>query len=329
MKENTNDSHKFINYHTIKILMILLILIILVFTIYKMYFAPGPTEIIFDPNKNYTYDIKDNTLYLLSEEGVEQSYKCLNECVFYSDVDLEYKNNGIVLLKDKEDIYLFDLIKNKKISENYLDIKYILDAENNIKLFKVTNKNKKEGIIDLNGTILVNLNYENLGKLHNDEFINYTFADKLIAARNSKAWGAVSLENGAGLIDFQYEDIKISPFNKIAVKELEKWYLVDNYNKRLIFDAYEGIFIFNKYTVVILDKELYLLDQKEEIISNKLQVYSEIDPWGSSEISGAKPYIEEDILYVLIDVPLEDKKDEFEKVKYYYDIEEKELKLYE
>ncbi|HHX33408.1 MAG TPA: hypothetical protein GX713_04210 [Mollicutes bacterium] len=329
MEEKSSEEHRFFNKKTIIILFIFLILVILVFIIYKLFFAPSPTEITYDPNKNYSYDIKENTLYLLSEDGVEQSYKCDGKCSFYLDNDLEYKKEGKVLLKDEDNVYLYDLIKDKKISSNYKDIKYILDEEEKIKLFKVTNHSDKDGIIDLNGTVLVNLNYEKLGKVHNDEFINYSYENNQIAAKNSKAWGVVALDSGAGLIDFQYEDIKLSPYERIAVKELDKWYLVDNVNKRLLFDSFDSIFIYEKYTIVILNKELYILDQDEKVISNKIPTFYEIDPWGLSLINGVYTYIEEDILYILIDTPSEEDEEEIDLIKYYYNEDNKEIIIYE
>lgn len=300
-------------------IILFLLFIAIVVCSYYFYQAYNKDDIIYDENKNYTYEIKENTLYLNSESGIEQTYKCLEECDFYTtDNNEQYYEKGKVLLQDGEYIYLYNLLRNSK-SDNFYNLEFILDEKNEKpKLFKVTDYYDKVGIIDLNGNVLISPIYNELGNLKNGKLTNYSFEKNYITAKRGDKWGMVSLNNGKGLIDFQYDEIKISPYNKLAVKEGKLWYLVDNMNKRVIHKGFDSIDIYEEYVLISENRELYLVNLLGNIMSNKLVLYFD-------EGTGYTSYFEDEVLYVLVDRPVVTGDDEVQKIKYFYDVEEKEF----
>ena len=141
-------------------------------------------------------------------EDCEIMYKCKNECVIYSRDNMKgYFYNGKILLQDGIVIYLYDLLNNKKLSANYNWIDYIFDDEgteiSNIKMFKVKDSYSKQGIIDTNGSVLVSVTYDELGKTIDENLLNYSYKKNYITAKSGGKWGLVALNSGKGLIDFQ------------------------------------------------------------------------------------------------------------------------------
>ncbi|MDD4706080.1 MAG: WG repeat-containing protein [Bacilli bacterium] len=315
----------------INVFLMLLLFIILgcLYYFYLMY--NNEDEIVYDENKKYTYEIKENTLYLNSNEGIEQSYKCKEDCVIYTtSSNKQYYDKGKVLIKDGESIYLYNLLKNKKISGYYNRVDFILNKEGtSIELFKVNDSFGKQGIIDLDGNILVDMIYEELGKSLDEKFINYSLEKNYITAKLNSKWGMISLNNGKGLIDFQYEDIVITPYNKLVVKEGKLWYLVDDLNKKIIPKGYDFIFVHKDYLVVTENSQVFVLDLIGNVISNKLDIYYKVDPWATITLHGIQSYEENDIIYILVDVPVDIKAGTSKSEKYYYDLESKEIIKYE
>lgn len=315
----------------INIFLVLLLggIIVAVYNFYLLYNEDD--NITLDNNKNYTYEVRENTLYLSSEEGIEQSYKCINDCEIYtSNANKQYYDQGKVLLKDGDNIYLYSLIKNKKISGNYNRVDFIMNEDQTeIHLFKVNDFFGKQGIIDLNGNILVDMIYDELGKNLDEKFINYSLEKNYITAKLNSKWGMISLNNGKGLIDFQYQDIITTPYNKLIVKENKAWYLVDDLNKKIIPYGYESIFVYDNCLVVTDKSKVFLVDLIGNIISNKIDIYYKVDPWAVITIHGVQTYKEAGVIYLLIDVPVNINSGTSKQVKYYYDSDSQEIIKYE
>ena len=318
---NTYKKHMLIN---IFLVVLFLIIIACIYYFYKLY---KEDEIPYDETKNYTYEVRENTLYLNSEEGVIQSYKCNSECEIYTtSANKQYYDKGKVMLKDGDYVYLYNLLKNKKVSGNYNRTDFIMNKnDTKVELFKVNNSFGKQGIIDLNGKILIDLIYDELGKNLDDLFLNYSFEKNYITAKLSSKWGMVSLSNGKGLIDFQYDDIKITAFNKLIIKEGGLWFLVDEVNKRIIPKGYNSIDVYEDYLVVTENSQVFVIDLLGNIISNKVDIFFKADPWATITVHGIQTYEEEGKLYILIDIPIDTNAGTSKTEKYYYNIEAKSI----
>lgn len=264
-------------------LFLLLLFVAIVFVFYQFYIKYNSNTP--NVNKNYFYEINNNEVFLYSSDGLLNSYKCQNECVIYQGKRSDgYFYQGRIMLQDGEVIYLYDLLNNKKLSGNFTAVDFILDGEGNaltnIKLFLVMNDTNKYGIMNLNGTLQVNLNYEALGNFdQNEELMNYSYANNYITAKANDKWGLISLDNGKGLIDQQYEDIRLSSYHKFMVKDQGLWYLVTESNIKLLNEGYEYLDVYENYLVVVMNNQVFITDLAGNIVSDKKDLSLPIDPW--------------------------------------------------
>lgn len=301
------------------------------FLVYKTF----DTEVKYDPKKNYSYKIIDNVVELEVDGQILTNYKCKASCEIYTRNGeiVGYFNKGKILLQEGLNIFLYDLLNNKKVSDFYNRVDYIYDGNGsnveNIKMFKATDTFSKHGIIDLDGNIKVDLIYDELGKLYGKELINYSYPKNYITAKTGKKLGVVALTNGKGLIDFQYKDIKISSYGKLAVKEGNLWSVVDEANKRLIGKGYSSIDIFKDNYVVSEGGKAFVIDSLGNVNSNKIDLYYNVDPWATITVKGLSTSLEDGILYLYVDVPIDTNAGTYKMVKYIYDKENKELKVAE
>lgn len=320
------NSKEYKQHRLINIFLVVLFLVIIGcgYYFYKMF---NKDDITYDENKNYTYEVRENTLYLNSEDGIIQSYKCNNDCEIYtSNANKTYYDKGKVMLKDGDNIYLYNLLKNKKVSGNYNRVDFIMNKDDSkVELFKVNNSFGKQGIINLNGNILIDLIYDELGKSLDEIFLNYSFEKNYITAKLSSKWGLVSLNNGKGLIDFQYDDIKLAPYNNLIVKEGGLWFLVNELNKKIIPKGYSSIDVYENYLVVSENSQIFIVDLLGNVISNKLDIYYKVDPWATITVHGLQTYEEAGILYLIIDIPIDINVGTSKTEKYYYDKDIKEI----
>lgn len=320
------NSKEYKQHRLINIFLVVLFLVIIGcgYYFYKMF---NKDDITYDENKNYTYEVRENTLYLNSEDGIIQSYKCNNDCEIYtSNANKTYYDKGKVMLKDGDNIYLYNLLKNKKVSGNYNRVDFIMNKDDSkVELFKVNNSFGKQGIINLNGNILIDLIYDELGKSLDEIFLNYSFEKNYITAKLSSKWGLVSLNNGKGLIDFQYDDIKLAPYNNLIVKEGGLWFLVNELNKKIIPKGYSSIDVYENYLVVSENSQIFIVDLLGNVISNKLDIYYKVDPWATITVHGLQTYEEAGILYLIIDIPIDINVGTSKTEKYYYDKDTKEI----
>lgn len=293
----------------------------IIFLFGVFYFINKEKEPTLDENKIYTYEVIDNIVYLKSDEEIIGTYNCISNCELYKDIkNMEFTQKGKVLIKEEENIFLYNLISNKKQSDNFKDVNYILN-NNKIELFIIKDSFGRQGIVDLNGNVKVNYIYNELGKETNNDFINYSYIDNYITAKSGDKWGLISLNNGKGLIDFQYDDFIITPYNKFVVKESGLWELVDNSNKKIITKAYDSIKPHEKYIVVSEKNNAFVLDELGNIISNKIKLTEKYNPW--NDIKGIDSYEEEGELYLVIDIKIND--DDYIKETYFFNKELNEL----
>ena len=242
------------------IIIVVLILVVLVIGIYTAYYIFKNKD---KKDTNYYYKVDNNSIMLLSNDKIVNFYNCNGECSVYEN----YFVNGRLLLNDNGKIYLYDLVKGSKLSQEY-DKLYFVKDDSTVKYF-VVNNGSLYGVMDLNGNVTVNLNYEELGSIKEDAVSNFDVANDLISAKSNGLYGVVSLSNGKGVIDFQYESINISN-NKIIVKESGKWYLIGKDNRKIIKTGYDEIITLMENNIVKDNNSIYLIDEQGNILSDKL-----------------------------------------------------------
>ena len=243
------------------IIIVVLILVVLVIGIYTAYYIFKNKD---KKDTNYYYKVDNNSIMLLSNDKIVNFYNCNGECSVYEN----YFVNGRLLLNDNGKIYLYDLVKGSKLSQEY-DKLYFVKDDSTVKYF-VVNNGSLYGVMDLNGNVTVNLNYEELGSIKEDAVSNFDVANDLISAKSNGLYGVVSLSNGKGVIDFQYDDIKISS-GKIGAKTQDKWYLIGLDNRKISKLAFDEIILGENRSLVRDKNTIYFIDSSDgNILSEKL-----------------------------------------------------------
>ena len=243
------------------IIIVVLILVVLVIGIYTAYYIFKNKD---KKDTNYYYKVDNNSIMLLSNDKIVNFYNCNGECSVYEN----YFVNGRLLLNDNEKIYLYDLVKGSKLSQEY-DKLYFVKDDSTVKYF-VVNNGSLYGVMDLNGNVTVNLNYEELGSIKEDAVSNFDVANDLISAKSNGLYGVVSLSNGKGVIDFQYDDIKISS-GKIGAKTQDEWYLIGLDNRKISKLAFDEIILGENRSLVRDKNTIYFIDSSDgNILSEKL-----------------------------------------------------------
>lgn len=243
------------------IIIVVLILVVLVIGIYTAYYIFKNKD---KKDTNYYYKVDNNSIMLLSNDKIVNFYNCNGECSVYEN----YFVNGRLLLNDNEKIYLYDLVKGSKLSQEY-DKLYFVKDDSTVKYF-VVNNGSLYGVMDLSGNVTVNLNYEELGSIKEDAVSNFDVANDLISAKSNGLYGVVSLSNGKGVIDFQYDDIKISS-GKIGAKTQDKWYLIGLDNRKISKLAFDEIILGENRSLVRDKNTIYFISSSDgNILSEKL-----------------------------------------------------------
>lgn len=243
------------------IIIVVLILVVLVIGIYTAYYIFKNKD---KKDTNYYYKVDNNSIMLLSNDKIVNFYNCNGECSVYEN----YFVNGRLLLNDNGKIYLYDLVKGSKLSQEYNKLYFVKD-DSTVKYF-VVNNGSLYGVMDLNGNVTVNLNYEELGSIKEDAVSNFDVANDLISAKSNGLYGVVSLSNGKGVIDFQYDDIKISS-GKIGAKTQDKWYLIGLDNRKISKLAFDEIILGENRSLVRDKNTIYFIDSSDgNILSEKL-----------------------------------------------------------
>lgn len=243
------------------IIIVVLILVVLVIGIYTAYYIFKNKD---KKDTNYYYKVDNNSIMLLSNDKIVNFYNCNGECSVYEN----YFVNGRLLLNDNGKIYLYDLVKGSKLSQEY-DKLYFVKDDSTVKYF-VVNNGSLYGVMDLSGNVTVNLNYEELGSIKEDAVSNFDVANDLISAKSNGLYGVVSLSNGKGVIDFQYDDIKISS-GKIGAKIQDKWYLIGVDNRKISKLAFDEIILGENRSLVRDKNTIYFIDSSDgNILSEKL-----------------------------------------------------------
>ena len=243
-----------------KKLIIIIILLIILGSIYPIYYIIKKNQKI--ENKIYYYELKNNSLTLLANGKIVNFYNCDNECTVYEN----YFDNGKILLQENNKIYLYDLVKGSKLSSDYENVYFIKDENDKVNYLLVKN-GQYYGIINMSGS--VNLNYKELGKIDGVNVTNLNVKEDYITALSDNKYGLISLSNGKGVIDFQYENITIKN-NKIIAKENSKWYLIGKDNRKTIKTGYDELIPLTQNNIVRENNSIYLIDEQGNIISEKL-----------------------------------------------------------
>lgn len=171
---------------------------------------------------------------------------------YYSRVKCEKKkcpyikerNKNLVILANEENEYVFDY-RNEKIIDNQY-INYSFKNDNLI----VKNKDNKYGVSSIDGTLLIEPNYNRIVD-YKDGYLAY--------AENNKV-GIVNTEKNIA-ISPAYDDVILIDSSKYGYQEEGKYYIA-SYDTELPINniSYEYIYSIDDIILVIKDKKIDILD---------------------------------------------------------------------
>ena len=146
----------------------------------------------------YFYDCDGN---ICTTEVVDDSKKLYSVYDCWYNACPVYKkkiSDNYALLKDAEGYILYDYINGKTISTGYDNYEFI----NNDYIIVV--KNSKEGVIDLEDNVTVELSYDKIGYLKNGFLSGYNTS--AIIVKKANKYGIISFKNGNIIEDFVYDE---------------------------------------------------------------------------------------------------------------------------
>ena len=217
-------------------------------------------------------------------------YVCQSsECRLKSNQYIGYFNNkGVGIITEGSDKdFLYDFINNKKLTD-YYNFTYAVYSKNDISYFQVK-KNKKYGIIDSNGNIIVPVKYNSLSL--EDTSIEWQ-SDILLEEEGIIE--AIS-DTGMSLIDlntrkeiYNSKDKIIKSLNGLSINfanlKLKQIYVASDKEGELInyktgevvktFDeVYDMVYPINEnFILTIKDKEIDILEDSKSVLKNKIKI---------------------------------------------------------
>ena len=295
----------------------------------------------YDVEKNTPYIYKINDKYseitfYKDNDGYKEinKYTCQNECHEYAAQCFSYVDliNGKMFIIDGDNAILYDM--NKGVLGEYIHPLYnVFDTTDNSytpKYFigkKV--KNGKYGIIDFNGNIIKDYTVDEFGVKRTCDINPETYSIKynLISVKNNNKYGISKITTNDLVSDYQFDDIRIYNDKYYKAKLNNKWYLYNiSTNEKLLDDGYDQIFMPRDNILIVQnDGYLYIKDYNgNNLIDENIKVLSE---YNENACCGATLGIyiyNDDKEKNIINISVDNGKawnDDFEQIKYIYDIE--------
>jgi len=191
----------------------------------------------------YLYFYKCSNQLCTSTENQNNYYNRIlcddNICPYIKEINGE----NLILSKNNKS-YIYNYIDDKIINNKYIDYNYIGNGN-----YSVSNENNKYGLIDENGNILVDFNYE---------FIT-GYKDEYISIKKNNKYGIIN-ENQNINIEAIYDDIILID-DKIYSYKLEGKYYFNSYDEKLSNKkTYDFVYVTDSAILVISDKTIDILD---------------------------------------------------------------------
>lgn len=189
-------------------------------------------------------------------------------------------------------------IANTKISPEYDEIKQI---DKDTGLYLVTN-NKKQGVINNSGNIVIYLEYDQIGvdssKYSSNNIKNqYLLYDNCIPVKRDNKWGIFD-KNGRKILNLEYDDLGCSvgvgttggnsvstnnillipDYEGIVVKKAELYGVVDSQGKQLVPIALKSI-----YSTTSFGEDTYYMIYNEQVMNVISYIQKYVKPINTNE----------------------------------------------
>ncbi len=223
----------------------------------------------------YTYTYRDGMIVFQNGSTEIDSYRCVHpECSVYSEGKYQYHKNGVIAIQDGENIFLYNYLEKKEISENYTRLENLMRDGDTVS-FIAEDANGKVGIIDVNGKVVLPFDYSNLAySFGGGEVTDYSYEKNVITASKEGDWGLITLDNGTEKIPCQYDDIYYNGLEVVAVKDTGLWYLLDLQGNPVLEGGYDMIIPLESYLLVSQNNAFMILNyQGERVIQQDIPTY--------------------------------------------------------
>ena len=158
---------------------------------------------------------------------------------------IKYANKNLVILKDTQKEYIYNYITDTIVNNDY--ISYKLTSDDNY----IVNDGKKYGVIDSEGTILIDLS--------NQKIIDYK--NGFIIYEENKKYGIIN-ESKKININPVYEDVVLINENMYGYLEDGNYYIASYDTELPIYnDTYDYIYSINNHILTFKNKQINILNE--------------------------------------------------------------------
>lgn len=174
----------------------LLIVILLMVMDYKINYQYSNYESII-----YFYNCNDKLCTTNTKNNKKKAYskyECHNVCPTYKGTI----NNDYALLKDETGYILYNYKLGVKITEGYNKYTFITDK------YIIVEKNKLEGVIDIDNNIIISPEYTKIGYYKNDTLIGYN--QESIISQKEDVYGILNYKTGELIEEFTHKESDIN-----------------------------------------------------------------------------------------------------------------------
>jgi len=263
------------------IIIVLLILVLVTYLTFYNYRKENKKEIPLDDNSKATiYIFKDNSILKVEDYSkvantneVVGKYDCKNDdCDIYENnlINPIYDNKYIIL-KENNEIFIYNYVKDKKVSKNYSNI---IDRKDN---YLLVEKDYKYGLIDIEGKQYIDTIYDE---------IDVNVYNNLTKVKIDNLYGIFNIKENKKIIDTKYNKINISDTKYYSVYKDNLWYIIDS-NDNIVTNGYEYTFAFNKGYIAKIENNIKILkyNTEEEFLNEEvIEVNSEYEITRKSSI---------------------------------------------
>ena len=192
MKEKKINFPKIIWITSIFALLIVILIMVMDYKINYEYSNSGNNKIYF---YNCEGEICTSSKKLNKE--LYSEYICYTACPQYKGTI----NEDYALLKNENGYILYNYKEGLKIAEDYNEYKFLNDQ------YIIVTKNNKEGVIDSNHNITLEVKYTQIGYYKNSKLTGYNTKDVIVKSDN--VYGILNYKTGEVVEEIKYKENEV------------------------------------------------------------------------------------------------------------------------
>lgn len=230
-----------------------------------------------DITYDYNYKEFDDRIEFYDGDKLIDTYTCMSEkCSVYSLGRYSYfgVKPTIMAIYDDKSVFLYNYIEKKTTSALYTQLQNLIKEDETV-AFIAYGSDNLVGIIDINGNVIVPLEYDAIGySMNGGDVSDYSYEHDIISAKQDGLWGLISLSDGSTILDLQYDDIYYNGLNNVVTNIEGSWYLLNLKGEKILAEGYDMIIPTKSYIFVSSKGLFNILNYKgNNIISKEIPTY--------------------------------------------------------